>query len=65
MKAWHWILLAVIAVGTVIASYVDDPEHFPAFNAVFGFLGAVILLLLAKAIGKKFLMRKEDYYDEH
>lgn len=63
MKIWHWVLLGAISVATIVASHLDDPEHFPAFNAVFGFVAAVVLLLLAKVIGKRFLMREEDYYD--
>lgn len=64
MKVWHWMVLAAVFAATVVASHLDDPEHFPAFSAVFGLVGAIVLLLLAKAVGKKLLMRKEDYYDE-
>lgn len=33
------------------------------FDAVFGLLGCLALILLAKNIGKRFLQRNEDYYD--
>lgn len=64
MKRWHWMVLAIAAAATVVAAYVDDPKHFPAFYAVFGFGGGVAWLLLAKLFGKRLLMRREDYYDE-
>lgn len=64
MKLWHWVILALVAVGTIVAAYLDDPKHFPAFYAVFGFFGALAFVVLAKTVGKRALMRKEDYYDE-
>lgn len=61
---WIWIVsLGLIFVGTVVASYIDDPEKLPVYYAVFGFAGCLVLLFLTKVIGKKALMRKEDYYD--
>lgn len=38
-------------------------EKIPAFYAIYGFVGCVVLVLVAKEM-RKFLMRKEDYYDE-
>ena len=38
--------------------------HVPAFWALFGFLGCALIILVSKAIGKYFLQRREDYYDE-
>lgn len=64
MRLWHWIVLGAVAAGTVVAAYIDEPDYFPAFYAVFGFGGGVVLIVLAKTIGKRCLMRKEDYYDE-
>ena len=37
-------------------------EKIPGFYALFGFVACVILVLVAKEM-RKFLMRKEDYYD--
>ncbi len=64
MRIWHWALLGAIFVGTVVAQYLSDPGKFPAFYAVFGLLGCLVLLFLAKVVGKKLIMRKEDYYDD-
>ena len=38
-------------------------ERLPAFYAFYGFLGCVVLVLIAKEM-RKVLMRKEDYYDD-
>lgn len=64
MKRGYWMALGVLLVATMVASYWHDSTHFPAFYALFGLAGAVALIVLAKLVGKRFLMRKEDYYDE-
>ncbi len=38
-------------------------EKIPAFYAIYGFVGCVVLVLIAKEM-RKVLMRKEDYYDD-
>jgi hypothetical protein len=38
-------------------------EKVPGFYAIYGFVGCVVLVLIAKEM-RKFLMRKEDYYDD-
>lgn len=38
-------------------------EKIPAFYAIYGFVACVVLVVLAKEM-RKFVMRKEDYYDE-
>lgn len=40
-----------------------DWEKIPAFYAIYGFVGCVVLVLIAKEM-RKVLMRGEDYYDE-
>jgi hypothetical protein len=39
-------------------------EHFPAFWAVFGFVGCVVIVLVSKWYGHRGIMTREDYYDE-
>ena len=38
-------------------------EKIPGFYAFYGFIGCVVLVLLATAM-RKVLMRDEDYYDD-
>lgn len=71
MKKWHWIALIVVVAISLAAQLLGATEEdahwyetFPAFWAVYGFVGCVVIILVSKAIGKYFLQRKEDYYDE-
>ena len=41
-----------------------NPEHFPLFWAVFGFVGCAIIIILSKWFGHAGIMTREDYYDE-
>jgi hypothetical protein len=64
------VVLAVLVLIDAIPGVVDkehahtSAEHWPAFWAVFGFVGCVILILASKAFGQAGIMQREDYYDE-
>lgn len=55
--------LLVIADFIVHRHIYHDWEKIPAFYAIYGFVGCVVLVLIAKEM-RKVLMRGEDYYDE-
>jgi len=38
-------------------------EHVPAFWAVFGLLGCLLLVIVSKTYGHLFVSTREDYYD--
>ena len=38
-------------------------EHFPAFGSLYGLISCVAIIVVSKFIGKRFLMRGEDYYE--
>lgn len=38
-------------------------ENIPAFYAIYGFVGCVVLVLIAKLM-RKVVMKEEDYYDK-
>jgi hypothetical protein len=63
-----WIAFAAVLAATVIADFFVVPEgHFGidgtfAFNAWYGFLACVALILFAKALGV-LLKRPDDYYE--
>lgn len=63
-----WIAFIAVLAATVAAGFaVDMHPHFeverwPAFFAVFGFLGCVAMVLGAKLLGF-LLKRPDDYYD--
>lgn len=60
-------LLVVCAIlfglDLVIHRHVDHPwEAMIGFYAVYGFVGCVVLVLLAKVL-RRIVMRSEDFYD--
>ncbi|MDD5482421.1 MAG: hypothetical protein PHP98_02030 [Kiritimatiellae bacterium] len=72
MNTWRWIMLGIIALLSVFvaASLPGEPAHgywwdrIPAFYIFYGFAGCVLIIVFAKTLGKLFLQRKEDYYDD-
>jgi hypothetical protein len=46
----------------------DHPHFFwdliPGFNAVFGFISCILIIVISKALGHYWLARSEDYYDD-
>ena len=66
LKILSYICLAiVVAVDFFIPR---DHGHYPwdqipGFYAVFGLVACILIVVMAKALGKKWLMKKEDYYD--
>ncbi|HOW69546.1 MAG TPA: hypothetical protein PKY77_03000 [Phycisphaerae bacterium] len=63
-------LLALLVVVDAIPGVVDkehahtQAEHWPAFWAVFGFAGCVLIIIVSKWFGHAGIMTREDYYDE-
>jgi hypothetical protein len=60
--------LGLLSVLLVLSEFFFDRhahyswEAIPGFNAFFGFVSCVLLVLAAKVL-RKILMRDEDYYD--
>ena len=64
LKVFYVICAVLVAVDFVVHRHIyHDWEKIPAFYAIYGFVGCVILVLIAKEM-RKFLMKGEDYYDE-
>jgi hypothetical protein len=70
MKSLYWILLALLTLATLGLPFLDRdhaPAHaweaIPLFYAAFGFLGCLLLIVIAKLLGKAVLEKPEDYYD--
>jgi len=63
-------LLAVLSI-LVAADFFIPKEHvafpwesIPGFYAVFGLLAAIVLLIVSKILGRFFIQKKENYYDD-
>jgi len=71
MKNWHWITLAAITAASIAFQFWGPKsahphawDIVPAFYAIFGFAGCILIIVVSKALGKKWLQKREDYYDE-
>ena len=64
LKVFYGICIALVVVDFIVHRHVyHDWENIPAFYAIYGFVGCVVLVLIAKEM-RKVLMREEDYYDK-
>jgi len=71
VKRVFYIGLALIALAEIILPLIFRGEHshfsfenFPAWGSVYGLLSCVAIIVVSKLIGKLWLMRREDYYDD-
>jgi len=72
MKKWIvWILflLTLLSLYTELSFSVDAGHghwwnKIPGFFIFFGLLGCIFLIRVAKALGKYWLIRDENYYDD-
>ena len=71
MNGRRWVLLVIVAVISLAAGFSapHDAAHdqwwnrVPAFFALFGLVGCLLIIVFAKALGKALLQKKEGYYD--
>ncbi len=68
-KTLKYILFISCGVSILIGLFFR-PEHvhfwwekIPAFDAIFGFLGCIVIVLGSKALGHHGIQKDEDYYD--
>ncbi len=61
------ILIALIEIAVVYLFHLGHGhfwfENLPAFGTIYGFISCVLIIVVSKFLGKKWLMKKEDYYD--
>ena len=68
-KKLYLISGGIIAFTILLEILFVDPygeywwHNTVGFDAAFGLLGCLALIVFAKGLGKKLLQRKEDYYD--
>lgn len=64
LKVFYFICGLLVLADFVVHRHIyHDWEKIPAFYAIYGFVGCVVLVLIAREM-RKVLMRSEDYYDE-
>lgn len=63
-------VLVILVVLDTVPGLIDKEhaptaaEHLPAFWAVFGLVGCLLLVVFAKTFGHLGVSTREDYYDE-
>ncbi len=70
--AYLIVLVLVLALGLLFGTNDVDwtGENVPVvklwgvMEAVFGFFGCILIVLVSKALGRLFVQKKEGYYDD-
>lgn len=64
LRVFYVICILLVVVDFIVHRHVYHSwENVPAFYAIYGFVGCVILVLIAKLM-RKVIMKEEDYYDK-
>ena len=70
IKRYFYVGLAVVALAEIVLPRIFDALHphfwfesFPAWGSLYGLVSCVAIIIVPKALGKLWLMRREDYYD--
>lgn len=71
IRRGFYVVLALLAMAEVLLPLVFGASHphfgfeaIPAWGSLYGLLSCVAIIVVSKLIGKAWLMRSEDYYDE-
>lgn len=73
MKRWIMVSISVLVIFVLLDLllvsghvHIEFPwSHITGFFSLFGFIGCLVLIIVAKLLGHHWLQRKEDYYDKH
>ena len=65
-------LLCIIVLGMIALADIAVPSHhvyfwwdrIPGFNAIFGLIACIVIILVSKFIGHRGIMQREDFYKE-
>lgn len=64
LKGFYALCILLVVVDFFVHRHIMTAwEELPAFYALYGFVACVVLVVLAKLM-RKYVMRKEEYYDE-
>jgi len=69
-KALKYVFFICIGLSLLLG-FLFRPEHphfwwekIPVFDALYGFLGCIVIVLGSKALGHLGIQKKEDYYND-
>ena len=70
IKRWFYAGLAAVALAEVVLPRIFGGLHphfsfesLPAWGSLYGLVSCVAIIVVSKALGKLWLMRREDHYD--
>jgi hypothetical protein len=64
LRIFYGVCIVLLALDLIVHRHIYHAwEKLPGFYPLYGFVGCVVLVLIAKEM-RKVLMRKEDYYDD-
>ncbi|MBN2372150.1 MAG: hypothetical protein JXO72_16865 [Vicinamibacteria bacterium] len=63
-----YLALVVVVLADLFSSHSEHAVFFwhklPGFDALYGFLSCILVVLFAKTLGRMILQRREDFYDD-
>lgn len=67
-KLRRWMYSGIIATCLLGLVFPNKHPHFwwqkiPVYDALFGFIGCIAIILFSKWLGHAWLMKDEDFYD--
>ncbi len=69
-RSFYLVLVLVAAAEIVLPLVFHGSDHhfsfesWPAWGSLYGLISCVAIIVVSKLIGKIWLMRPEDYYDD-
>jgi len=71
IKRGFYVGLVVVVLAEIVLPLVFHGGHphfsfegFPAWGSIYGFVSCAAIIVVSKLIGKAWLMRREDHYDD-
>ena len=67
-KLRRWLYIGIFMVCLLGFVFPNKHPHFwwqkiPVYDAIFGFIGCIAIILFSKWLGHAWLMKDEDFYD--
>ncbi len=63
------LFLSIVITGALAFYFKNEHPHFiwqkiPVYDTIFGLVGSLVAIIIAKTLGHFLLQKEEDYYDK-